>query len=81
MITIARLNTLDDAYRGMDILRQHAIPPALSHEGEYFAIRVDEDFASHAQQLFIHHEITISNEMAAGPGYIAGSIFTEDDNT
>ena len=81
MKTIARLNSLDDAYRGMEILRQNAIPPALHQDGELLAIRVDDDFVQHAQQLFQYHKISTLDEVAMGGDQIVGMYTLEDDNT
>lgn len=57
MQIIARLPSLDDAYLGMTLLRENAIPPALARDGEIILISVDEDFAEPARKLFDTHSI------------------------
>jgi len=51
MTIIAQLNTPVEAYAGMEALRQKAIPPNLSRNGEYLMISVDDDFAEHARSI------------------------------
>jgi hypothetical protein len=51
MTIIARLNTLSDAYAGMEALRMKAIPPDLSRLGEHLVISVDDDFAENAKSV------------------------------
>ncbi|MDP4198022.1 MAG: hypothetical protein Q8922_01175 [Bacteroidota bacterium] len=51
MTIIAQLNTLVDAYAGMEALRKCAIPPELSRNGEYLLLSVDDDFAEHARAV------------------------------
>ncbi len=51
MTIIAQLNSLPDAYAGMEALRAKAIPPALSKSGEFLIISVDDDFANSARQI------------------------------
>jgi hypothetical protein len=81
MVTIARLNSLDEAYRGMDLLREHAIPPALSQEGDHLAILVDEDFAPSAEQIFQKHSIFSMMGVASGPDQRGNLSSTEEENT
>ena len=81
MITIARLSSLDEAYRGMDLLHQHAIPPALAQDGELHAISVDNDFAPLAQSLLQNILIPTADERSAGPGHDGMGLIFEDDNT
>jgi hypothetical protein len=81
MVTIARLSSLDEAYRGMDLLRQHAIPPALSQEGDHLAILVDEDFAPSAELIFQKHSILSMSGIAAGPGQQTSFYAGEEENT
>ena len=57
MLVLARLQTLDDAYRGMALLRSHAIPPALAQDGDELVISVDEDFVEVARTIFGSNEI------------------------
>jgi len=57
MYILARLQTLDDAYRGMELLRSHAIPPALAQDGEELVISVDEDYVEVARTIFGSHSI------------------------
>lgn len=51
MTIIAQLNTLPEAYAGMEALRQKAIPPSLSRNGDYLVISVDDDFAENARTI------------------------------
>lgn len=51
MTIIAQLNSLSDAYAGMAALRTNAIPPALSKQGDYLFISVDDDFAPSAREI------------------------------
>ena len=51
MTIIAQLNTLPEAYAGMEALRQKAIPPSLSRSGDYLVISVDDDFAENARSI------------------------------
>ncbi|GEM_PF-2318199 len=51
MTIIAQLNSLSDAYAGMEALRMKQIPPALSKQGEFLVISVEDDFANHARQV------------------------------
>ncbi len=51
MTIIAQLNSLSDAYAGMAALRSNAIPPALSKQGDYLVISVDDDFANSARNI------------------------------
>ena len=48
MTIIAQVNSLEHAYAGMEALRSNQIPPALSKDGEYMVISVDDDFANNA---------------------------------
>ena len=48
MTIIAQVNSLEHAYAGMEALRSKQIPPALSKDGEYLVISVDDDFANTA---------------------------------
>ena len=81
MVTIARLSSLDEAYRGMDLLREHAIPPALSQEGDHLAIWVDEDFAPSAEQIFQKHSILSMLGVAVGSDQHVNVSSTEEENT
>ena len=60
MQIIGRLPSLDDAYKGMNLLRDHAIPPALAQNGQIIVISVDDDFAEPARKLFDQHAIRYS---------------------
>ena len=51
MTIIAQLNTLPEAYAGMEALRQKAIPPSLSQSGDFLVISVDDDFAENARAI------------------------------
>ncbi len=51
MTIIAQLNCLSDAYAGMEALRMKQIPPALSKQGEFLVISVEDDFANHAREV------------------------------
>ena len=48
MTIIAQLQSLEHAYAGMEALRSKQIPPALSKDGEYLMISVEDDFAANA---------------------------------
>ena len=51
MTIVARLNSLMDAYAGVEALRLHSIPPSIAKSGEQIVITVDDDFAKNAQTI------------------------------
>jgi hypothetical protein len=51
MTIVARLNSLMDAYAGIEALRMHSIPPSIAKHGEQIVITVDDDFAKNAQVI------------------------------
>lgn len=51
MTIVARLNSLMDAYAGIEALRLHSIPPSIARHGEQIVITVDDDFAKNAQTI------------------------------
>lgn len=51
MTIVARLNSLMDAYAGVEALRLHSIPPSIAKNGEHIIITVDDDFAQNAQNV------------------------------
>ena len=53
MTIIAQINTLSEAYAGMEVLRSRSIPPDLARKGEYLVISVDDDFAENARSVLL----------------------------
>ena len=51
MTIVGELNTLVEAYAGMEVLRQRAIPPELTRSGDYLHLSVDDDFAVPARAI------------------------------
>ena len=51
MTIIAQLNTLKEAYAGIEALRLRSIPPDLSKKGDNLLISVDDDFAEKARAI------------------------------
>ncbi len=80
MQIIARLPSLDDAYQGMSLLRQNAIPPALGRDGEVIIISVDEDFAEPARKLFDQNSIRYVS-MAPNDGGSFTAALLDNENT
>lgn len=73
MTIIAQLNSLEHAYAGMEALRSKAIPPALSKDGDYLVISVEDDFATNAVAILAadgrfqeHH---LSQRQSGLPGF------------
>jgi len=53
MTIIAQLNTLTEAYAGIEALRLRSIPPDLSKNGDLLAISVEDDFAENARAVLL----------------------------
>jgi hypothetical protein len=53
MTIIAQLDSLNDAYAGMEALRSRSIPPDLSKKGNYLVISVEDDFAENARSVLL----------------------------
>jgi hypothetical protein len=53
MTIVAQLNTLTEAYAGIEALRSRSIPPDLSRKGDYLVISVDDDFVENARSVLL----------------------------
>lgn len=53
MTIIARVDSLNEAYRGMALLRAKAIPPQLVRDGDKLVLGVEDDFASNAKTALL----------------------------
>jgi hypothetical protein len=73
MTIIAQLHSLEHAYAGMEALRSKAIPPALSKDGDYLVISVDDDFATNAVAILAadgrFQEQHLSRRQSGLPGF------------
>lgn len=72
MTIIAQLNSLTDAYAGMEALRSRAIPPALSRLGDCLVISVDDDFANSARQILSNDRRFVQLIRADGNSLLPG---------
>lgn len=50
MTILARLRTLADAFRGVELLRSRSIPPQLVKDGDHLVLGVEDEFASPAKR-------------------------------
>lgn len=72
MTIIARLKTLADAFKGVELLRSKSIAPQLMQDGDHLVLGVEDDFASKAKRTLSgdsRFARLISGESKLGGGY------------
>ena len=72
MTIIARLRTLADAFKGVELLRSKAIPPELVQDGDHLVLGVEDEFATQAKRTLAgdsRFARMISGESRLGGGY------------
>ena len=79
MTIVARLDSLAEAYLGMETLRQNAISPDLSRNGDQIVLSVDDDFAENAKNV-LTADIRFAGKNICCEATSRGSISYDDYN-
>ena len=72
MTIIARLRSLADAFKGVELLRSKAIPPSVIKDGDDLVLGVEDDFAPQAKRTLAgdsRFARMISGDSRLGGGY------------
>jgi hypothetical protein len=72
MTIIARLRSLADAFKGVELLRAKAIPPSVIKDGDDLVLGVEDDFASRAKRTLLgdsRFSRSLSGDSKLGGGY------------
>jgi len=72
MTILARLRTLADAVKGVELLRSKGLPPQLIKDGDHIMLGVEDEFAPHAKKTLSNDGIfsrKLSGESKLGGGF------------
>jgi hypothetical protein len=72
MTIIARLKTLADAFKGVELLRSKSIAPQLMKDGDHLVLGVEDDFVTKARRTLSgdsRFARLLSGESKLGGGY------------